>query len=40
LIKDGPEKCGFTGDCWRSPMIQELILNRCGLTPVFNKTFS
>jgi len=31
LIQDGPEKCGFTGACWRSPMIQELILNRFGV---------
>ena len=25
LIEDGPEKSGFIGNCWRSPMIQELI---------------
>jgi transposase len=31
LIKDGPEKCGFDGACWRSPMIQELILQRFGV---------
>ena len=26
LIKKGPESSGFSGSCWRSPMIQELIL--------------
>lgn len=31
LIKDGPEKCGFSGACWRSPMIQKLILERFGV---------
>jgi len=31
LIKDGPEKCGFSGAAWRSPMIQELILDRFGV---------
>ncbi|MDA7949842.1 MAG: IS630 family transposase, partial [Hyphomicrobiaceae bacterium] len=25
LIDNGPEKSGFSGSCWRSPMIQELI---------------
>jgi transposase len=25
FIEDGPEKSGFIGNCWRSPMIQELI---------------
>src|SRR3990167_991934 len=28
LIDAGPEKCGFSGGCWRSPMIQELILEK------------
>jgi transposase len=28
LIEDGPEKSGFIGNCWRSPMIQELIHER------------
>ena len=31
LIKDGPDKCGFSGACWRSPMIQQLILDRFGV---------
>jgi transposase len=26
LIKEGPQKAGFPGACWRSPMVQELIL--------------
>jgi transposase len=25
LIQDGPEKSGFPGACWRTPMIQHLI---------------
>ena len=28
LIEDGPEKAGFIGNCWRSPMVQELIHER------------
>jgi transposase len=28
LIDDGPEKAGFIGNCWRSPMVQELIHER------------
>jgi hypothetical protein len=28
LIEDGPEKSGFIGNCWRSPMIQEPIPER------------
>jgi transposase len=28
LIEDGPEKSGFIGNCWRSPMIQEPIHER------------
>jgi len=29
-IKAGPEKAGFLGACWRSPMIQDLIFKRFG----------
>jgi len=29
-IKEGPEKSGFPGACWRSPMIQDLIQKRFG----------
>ena len=28
LLDQGPQKCGFAGGCWRSPMIQELIQQR------------
>lgn len=28
LIEAGPEACGFSGACWRSPMIQQLINER------------
>ncbi len=28
LIEAGPEACGFSGACWRSPMIQQLIKDR------------
>lgn len=31
LIDSGPEECGFDAGCWRSPMIQELILERFGV---------
>lgn len=31
LIENGPEKAGFPGACWRSPMVQELILQRFGI---------
>ncbi len=31
LITEGPEKAGFPGACWRSPMIQELIYQRFGV---------
>ena len=31
LIEDGPEKAGFIGNCWRSPMVQELIHERFGV---------
>lgn len=31
LIKQGPEKCNFSGACWRSPMIQKLIQDRFGV---------
>jgi len=30
FINDGPQAAGFTGACWRSPMIQELILREFG----------
>ena len=28
LLDQGPQTCGFDGGCWRSPMIQALILER------------
>jgi transposase len=28
LIEAGPQECGFSGACWRSPMIQQLIKER------------
>jgi transposase len=31
LITEGPTKAGFSGACWRSPMIQALILERFGV---------
>jgi transposase len=31
LIDQGPQACGFDGGCWRSPMIQKLILDRFGV---------
>lgn len=31
IICDGPEKSGFSGACWRSPMIQTLIYNKFGV---------
>jgi len=31
LIDSGPVACGFSGACWRSPMIQQLILDRFGV---------
>jgi len=31
LIKAGPEKSGFCGGCWRSPMIQQLIYDQFGV---------
>jgi len=31
LISRGPQYCGFPGACWRSPMIQEMILARFGV---------
>jgi len=31
LIEAGPEACGFSGACWRSPMIQHLIKDRFGI---------
>jgi len=32
LIEAGPEACGFGGACWRSPMIQQLIKDRFGVS--------
>lgn len=32
LIEGGPEKAGFIGNCWRSPMIQELIKEKFHVT--------
>ena len=32
LIDIGPNKCGFSGYCWRSPMIQLLIKERFGVS--------
>lgn len=31
-IEDGPAKCGFDGNCWRSPMVQQLIRDKFGVT--------
>ena len=31
LIEAGPPACGFSGACWRSPMIQQLITDRFGV---------
>ena len=31
LMDKGPVKAGFSGACWRSPMIQPLIDDRCGV---------
>ena len=31
MITDGPEKAGFDGGCWRTPMIQHLIEKRFGV---------
>lgn len=31
FIKAGPQKSGFCGSCWRSPMIQQLIYDRFGV---------
>ena len=32
LIEAGPEKAGFVGNCWHSPMIQQLILEQFGVS--------
>ena len=32
LIEAGPSACGFSGACWRSPMIQQLIKDRFGVS--------
>ena len=31
LIEEGPVKAGFSGACWRSPMIQQMIYDRFGV---------
>ena len=31
LIEAGPQACGFSGACWRSPMIQQLIKDHFGV---------
>jgi transposase len=31
LLDEGPVKAGFSGACWRSPMIQQLIFERFGV---------
>jgi transposase len=31
LLDEGPVKAGFSGACWRSPMIQQLIYDRFGV---------
>ena len=31
MIEAGPQEAGFSGNCWRSPMIQHLIYQRYGL---------
>jgi transposase len=31
LIDEGPSKAGFSGACWRSPMIQQLMYDRFGV---------
>jgi transposase len=31
LVDEGPQKAGFIGNCWRSPMVQELIHERFGV---------
>ena len=31
LIDEGPVKTGFSGACWRSPMIQQVIYDRFGV---------
>ena len=37
LIDEGPVRSGFSGACWRSPMIEPLIYDRFGL---FSNVFS
>ncbi len=32
LLEAGPSTCGFSGACWRSPMIQQLIKERFGIS--------
>jgi transposase len=37
FIEDGPARCGFDGNCWRSPMVQQLILDKFGVTYSFQE---
>src|SRR5215510_11637544 len=37
LLDEGPVKAGFSGACWRAPMLQPLMYDPCG---VFYKVFS
>ena len=30
-IEEGPVKAGFSGACWRSPMVQQMIFARFGV---------
>lgn len=32
IIDEGPQAAGFEGGCWRSPMIQQVMLDRFGVT--------
>jgi transposase len=31
FLEDVPAQCGFEGNCWRSPMVQPLILDKFGV---------
>jgi len=32
LIEEGPVKAGFSGACWRSPMVQQMMVERFGVS--------
>ena len=32
IIEEGPEKFGFMGGCWRTPMVQQIIEKEFGVT--------